>query len=257
MPQIATQEPLEGGTPQEQSFSIEGKEVPFSELDPETVKSWYDSHTNKDRFVAESTRRSQQASEQRREAETYRGSVEKQLEDYNTMTSYLNAHPDLVAMINDYVGRSGGQGQQGYQQAQRGPQQQVPRQFNPERDEMMKRLEKIETGLGEEGRHRERGIALGKLKGSYGDFDEKKFNDYFMNKTGNFDNLFDLYNLVHLAMVGTEHLAAQAKQGTELDQGATGSGKVEPLVTIKSGPGVDTIAEAARAFAREKGIADF
>ena len=255
MDKIAAQEPLGGETPQEPSFSIEGKEVPFSELDPETVKGWYDSHANMDRMRGESTRRSQQASEQRREAETYRGSVDKQLQDYETMVNYLNAHPDLVAQINDYVARSGGQGQQGYQQAQRGPQAQVPRQFNPERDEMLKRLEKIETGLGEEGRHRERGIALGKLKESYRDFDEKKFNDYFMNKTGNFDNLSDLYNLVHLAMVGTEHLAAQAKLGSELDQGATGSGKVEPLINIT--PGKDAMQDVFNRIAKEKGITDY
>lgn len=257
MDKIAMQEPLGGETPQEQSFSIEGKEVPFSELDPEVVKGWYDSHTNMDKFRGESTRRSQQASEQRREAETYRGSVDKQLQDYDTMVNYLNAHQDLVAQINDYVARERGQGQQGYQQAQRGPQaqQQVPRQFNPEKDEMLKRLEKIETGLGEEGRHRERGIALGKLKESYRDFDEKKFNDYFMNKTGNFDNLSDLYNLVHLAMVGTEHIAAQAKQGTELDQGATGSGKVEPMITIPSGQ--NAMQDVFNRIAKEKGIADY
>ena len=250
------QEPLEGETPPEPSFSIEGKEVPFSELDPETVKGWYDSHANMDKFRTESTRKAQQAAEQRREAETYRGSVDKQLEDYNTMVNYLNAHPRLVAMINDFVAQEGGQGQQGYPQ-QRGYQPQTPRQFNPERDELLKRLERIETGLDEEGRYRERGMALSKLKESYKDFDEKAFNDYFMNKTGNFDNLSDLYNLVWLARIGSDHLAAQAKQGTELDQGATGTGKIEPPLTIQTGPGRDTMSQAFEGMAKQMGIKDY
>lgn len=255
-----TQEPGEGGEIQDQVFSIDGKDVPFSELDPETVKGWYDSHSNMDKFRSESTRRSQEAAEQRREAETYRGSVDKQLQDYETMVNYLNAHPDLVGMINDYVARGqrnpqyGGQPQQGYGPAPFLPNQ---RQTNPEVEELKKQLTGIKSGLEEESRYRERQMALGHLKESYKDFDEKKFNDYFMNKTGNFDNLTDLYTLVHLARVGSEYLSAQAKQGTALEQGGTGAGAVEPRTVIETGPGKDPMDQAFRTVAEKLGIKDY
>ena len=100
-------------------------------------------------------------------------------------------------------------------------------------------------------------MALQKLKETYKNFDEQKFNDFFNNKTGNFDNLTDLYNLLELARIGSDYLATRAKQGVGLEQGGTGAGAVEEKMVIETGPGKDPMQEVFNQIAKNQGIPDY
>lgn len=235
-------------------FEIDGKQVPFSELTPQQVRTFYDTHRNQASFSQANTQRSQELAAKQREIDDLKQSYENELQDYRTIQQYLGANPELANYVNSYVqvhpGQSGGQigGQ-------------MP-QMNPQ---VMERLDKMEkmitdsTGRLDEGeRTRSRAEALEHLKGTYKDgFNEEAFNDFFMNKTGDLSEMKDLYNLVHLAQLGSQTLANTAKQGSGLESGETSSGKIEPNIVIDANSDVDPIDQVTEAFVKEEGIKDY
>ena len=135
-------------------------------------------------------------------------------------------------------------------------------QMNPQVTERLDKLEKMITDsvgrLDEGERTQSRSEALAHLKGTYKDgFNEEAFNDFFMNKTGDLSEMKDLYNLVHLAQLGSQTLAETAKQGSGLESGEAGGGKIEPNIVIDSNSDVDPMDQVTEAFVKEQGIKDY
>lgn len=229
-------------------FEIDGKQVPFSELTPQQVRTFYDTHRNMGNFQQANTRRTQELAAERKEMEDLKQSYENEMQDYHTIQQYLNTHPDLAATVNNYVQSHPEGASQVSQMAQ-----------DPRLTERLDKIEKMltdSTGRLDEGeRIQSRADAMAHLKDTYKDrFNEDKFNDYFMNKTGDLDQLKDLYNLVYLAHIGSQNLAEQQKQGSGLEQGETG-GKIEPVTVVESGP--DALDQVVDQFAKEQGIKDY
>ena len=236
-------------------FEIDGKQVPYSELTPQQVRVFYDTHRNQARFSQTNTQRSQELATQKKELDDLKQSVENELQDYRTIQQYLGANPELANYVNSYVqvhpGQSGGQS--GGQMPQM--------QMNPQVMERLDKMEKMITDsvgrLDEGERTKSRSEALTHLKGTYKDgFDEEAFNDFFMNKTGDLSKVEDLYNLVHLAQLGSQHLADTAKQGSGLESGESASGKIEPNIVIDPNSEVDPYDQATEVFMKEQGIKD-
>jgi len=230
-------------------FEIDGKQVPYSELTPQQVKTFYDTHRNQGDFQRANTQRTQEIAAERKEMEDLKQSYENEMQDYRTIQQYLNTHPDLANMVNTYV--------QSHPE-QPGVQSNAP-QINPQLEERLKKMEQMteaSTGRLDEGeRVQSRSDAMAHLKETYKDrFNEETFNDFFMNKTGDLDQLKDLYNLVYLAHIGSQNLAEQQKQGSGIEQGETG-GKIEPVTVVESGP--DAMDQVAEQFAKEQGVKDY
>jgi len=230
-------------------FEIDGKQVPYSELTPQQVKTFYDTHRNQGDFQRANTQRTQEIAAERKEMEDLKQSYENEMQDYRTIQQYLNTHPDLANMVNTYV--------QSHPE-QPGVQSNAP-QINPQLEERLKKMEQMteaSTGRLDEGeRVQSRSDAMAHLKETYKDrFNEETFNDFFMNKTGDLDQLKDLYNLVYLAHVGSQNLAEQQKQGSGIEQGETG-GKIEPVTVVERGP--DALDEVTEQFAKEQGVKDY
>ncbi|KKN05405.1 hypothetical protein LCGC14_1087750 [marine sediment metagenome] len=251
-------------------FEIDGKQVPYSELTPQQVRAFYDTHRNQANFSQANTQRSQELAAKQKEFDDLKQSYENELQDYRTIQQYLNTHADLASMVNNYVqvhpeqsgagqsltGQPGQPGQPGMMQNNR------QNLIDPQ---LVERLEKVEkmvtdsTGRLEEGeRTKSRSDALTHLRDTYKDgFKEESFNDFFMNKTGDLSQMKDLYNLVHLAQLGSQRLAETTKQGSGLESGETTSGKIEPNIVIDPNSGVDPIDQVTEAFAKEQGIKDY
>jgi len=233
-------------------FEIDGKQVPYSELTPQQVRTFYDTHRNMGDFQRANTQKTQEIATERKEMEDLKQSYENEMQDYHTIQQYLNTHPDLANMVNTYVQSHP---EQGASQAS----QMAQPQMNPQLEERFNKMEKMveaSSGRLDEGeRVQSRTDAMAHLKETYKDkFKEEEFNDFFMNKTGDLDQLKDLYNLVYLAHVGTQNLAEQAKQGSGIEQGETG-GKIEPVTVVERGP--DAVDQVVEQFAKEQGITDY
>ena len=233
-------------------FEIDGKQVPYSELTPQQVRAFYDTHRNQGDFQRANTQRTQELAAERKEMEDLKQSYENEMQDYRTIQQYLNTHPDLANMVNTYVQSHP---EQGASQAS----QMAQPQMDPQLMERLNKLEKMitdSTGRLDEGeRVQSRSDAMAHLKDTYKDkFNEESFNDFFMNKTGDLDQLKDLYNLVYLAHIGSQNLAEQQKQGSGIEQGETG-GKIEPVTVVESGP--DALDQVTEQFAKEQGVKDY
>ncbi len=229
-------------------FEIDGKQVPYSELTPQQVRAFYDTHRNMGNFQQANTQRTQELAAERKEMEDLKKSYENEMQDYHTIQQYLNTHPELAATVNTYVQSHPEGASQVSQMAQ-----------DPRLTERLDKIEKMitdSTGRLDEGeRVQSRSDAMVHLKDTYKDkFKEEDFNDFFMNKTGDLDQLKDLYNLVYLAHIGSQNLAEQQKQGAGIEQGDTG-GKVEPVTVVESGP--DALDDVVEQFAKEQGVKDY
>ena len=229
-------------------FEIDGKQVPYSELTPQQVRAFYDTHRNMGNFQQANTQRTQELAAKRKEMEDLKKSYENEMQDYHTIQQYLNTHPELAATVNTYVQSHPEGASQVSQMAQ-----------DPRLTERLDKIEKMitdSTGRLDEGeRVQSRSDAMVHLKNTYKDkFKEEDFNDFFMNKTGDLDQLKDLYNLVYLAHIGSQNLAEQQKQGSGIEQGEAG-GKVEPVTVVESGP--DALDDVVEQFAKEQGVTDY
>ena len=233
-------------------FEIDGKEVPYSELTPQQVRAFYDTHRNMGSFQKANTQRTQELATERKELEDLKQSYENERQELQTIQQYLNTHPDLANMVNTYV----------QSHPEEGASQAASQMASPYNRQMEDRLSKMEkmveasTGRLDEGeRVQSRTDAMAHLKDTYKDkFKEEEFNEFFMNKTGDLDQLKDLYNLVYLAHVGSQNLAEAQKQGSGIEQGETG-GKIEPVTVVESGP--DALDEVVEQFAKEQGVTDY
>jgi len=236
-------------------FEIDGKQVPFSELTPQQVRTWHETHRNQARFSQTNTQKAQELAAQKKEVDDLAKSYENELQEYRTIQQYLGANPELANYVNSYVQVHPGQpgGQSGGQMPQM--------QMNPQVMERLDKMEKLITDsvgrLDEGERTKSRSEALSHLKGTYKEgFNEEAFNDFFMNKTGDLSQMKDLYNLVHLAQLGSQHLADTAKQGSGLESGESASGKIEPNIVIDPNSEVDPYDQATEVFMKEQGIKD-
>ena len=237
-------------------FEIDGKQVPFGELDPQMVKEWQETHSNMDQFTKSNTQKSQEIAAAKREADTMKQTYEKDLQELNTIRQYLAQHPDLAQMIEGYVNSHQG-GQQMQQNAQ------FPMGIHPQLEERLKKIEDMLTKSGErldeDERSRQRSSAYEFLKEKYGDkFNKDEFDKFFLNETGDLESLNDLYNLVHLARLGSQQLASQQKQGSDLEQGETATGKIEPNVVIDGNLSPEEKMDKVwEGLAKQEGIQDY
>lgn len=249
-------------------FEIDGKQVPYSELTPQQVRAFYDTHRNQADFSQANTQRSQELAAKQKEFDDLKQSYENELQDYRTIQQYLNTHADLASMVNNYVQvhpEQSGAGQSLTGQSGQSGQPVVPSNashINPQLEERLRKMEKMveaSTGrLDEDERTKSRSDALTHLRDTYKDgFKEESFNDFFMNKTGDLSQMKDLYNLVHLAQLGSQRLAETTKQGSGLESGETTSGKIEPNIVIDPNSGVDPLDQVTEAFAKEQGIKEY
>jgi len=236
-------------------FDIDGKQVPFNELDPNTVLEWQKSHGNMDQFTASNTKKAQALADERRDFDSTKQSFENEREKLNYLMqfeTFFNQHPEAAQELEQLINRH------------RGQPAQFPNQMGIP-PELMQRLEKIEQSLGKvddrfgEGeRERERVTAYTTLGTAFGDkFDQKSFDDYLMNKAGNFDTLSDLYTLVEKARLYDAMTAQQAKVGSGLESGETSSGKIEPVERIEVGEGQDSVDAVFEDYAKKRGIEDY
>ena len=245
-------------------FDFDGTQVPFSKLTLDQIGSIRDTYHNVNNFRAETTRNTQKLAREREEFEADRESNKKKLEDYNTVTQFLNSDQEAYQFLMNRLARfQGGMGQQGG--FQQGGMQQAPPGMGPQAQalvqQMAQRIEKLEQRLvtsegkiDESGRDTERVRSMDWLAKTYGGlFDETKYSDYFENKVGDFNNMRDLHNLIFKASLGEQFLATQKKAGTGLEPGTGAPGNLPEQIVIDENKG-DPYDQVTEGFMHERGI---
>jgi len=238
-------------------FELDGKQVPFNQLDPNVVREWYETHRNIDKFRASTTQKAQEIARQREELEDLRRSYERQIQEYEAIVQYLNTHPDLAQYINQYV-----ESQQGRQEGQlinQGGNNMNPYSYNPYSDEVMKRIEALENQINEKfttyDQEKQREEAYKALKEMFEDFDPKSFEEYFEKDVPDFDHLKDVYTILEKARRFDQIKAQQEKQQSNVEPSNEPIKNIEPNTVVPSGSeGYDQLFEQ---FAKSAGVEEY
>jgi len=232
-------------------FELDGKQVPFNQLDPNVVREWYETHRNMDKFRASTTQKAQELARQREELEDLRRSYERQIEEYEAIVQYLNTHPDLAQYINQYVES---QGQSVNNQSQYGG-----NNMNPYPDEVMKRLEALESQINEKfttyDQEKQREEAYKALREMFEDFDPKGFEEYFEKDVPDFDHLKDVYTILEKARRFDQMMAQKEKQQSNVEPSNEPIKDIEPNTVVPSGSeGYEQLFEQ---FAKSAGVEEY
>lgn len=241
----------ENDQPTDVIFEIEGRNVPYGELDPETVRSWYESHTNMDNFTKSNTQKAQALADEKREFDAYKESHKQQLNEYNAWVNFFNQNPQAARDFEQLVSRHTGQPAQPVNQAQ------LPPEVVREIEELKKRVSQYDQRFQQSDQEREIEKAYKAVAENFKDFDKKAFDDYLYNKTGKLDALEGLYALVEKARRHDDMMAQQSKKQSGLESGETSSGSIEPHQAVEVSEGEDPVDAVFKQIAKERGIEDY
>jgi hypothetical protein len=118
-PEQGDGEVVEGDVSQEEatpevpdiSFNIGGESKAFTDLDPNTVKEWYETYTNKDKWTRSNTQKAQELAEQRKQWEEQHPEYERQVQEYKQWENILQSDPELTQIIASRLQQKLPQGQ--------------------------------------------------------------------------------------------------------------------------------------------------
>jgi len=251
-------------------FNVDGKQVKWAELPPETKKSVYDIYTNQKNFRATTTQKTQELGEERAKFESDQKEHSEQLKAYNTWNKLFNDYPHLQTLVTSFLnndqnvvglatqlhqgspqtpqpGQQPGGAQQGggYGQSLTSPSPMV-QQLNQTINTLTSRLENLEkqnkdlvAGREQDVIEKETQTALATIKEKFPDLDVPQFEKYMETVLSGMNDKSALYMLVANAMIGSNAEGivkkAQADMANNIKNGqaaAVQTGSGTPAVNL-------------------------
>ncbi len=232
----------------EKTFTIDGKEVPLSQLSPEVVGEWYEASTNRAKWQKANTDKAQEIAADRKGLEDF-GDLEqaaKQLQQYRGLLTYFQTHPELEQYMLNHMQTN----QQGVQQPPANQVSPQVMQVIQEQKKQISELTKQVSGIVKTDEQRsiteERETAWGTLNKKYPDLNREEF-EQFVNeqaeKSGDLTYLYDLMYNVKQGM-NTDQIRQDAQRQTlqniqDRKGAVVDRGEGQPAVTVPENADID------------------
>lgn len=235
---------------EEQTFEIDGAEVPFSKVDPAVAREWYEANTNQKKWQSSNTQKAQEIAEQRKELEewkTSRPDYESKMDELKKWEAYLDSNPSLQEFNRMYA-RQDPRALQFLEQMELGHHDPRLSNVTKEIGELRSEIERDKESTRID---REREGALAELRKLPG-FDEKVFTEFFDEATKKGGDTNFLYRFAYDAYRGSQIAAVKETAKAEYAQEKADDAKAG----VEKGSGNSAVSLPANVKLREDGDYD-